>query len=133
MVPQPAGTRRAQGGLAEADLRDRAAAAADVHRALELYDGLPARSGEEWFETACCHAALLGRAGHEGSSDSAGKREREAEKTMDLLRRAAAMGFRNANAFRTESALAPLCERGDFRLLVMDLTLPAEPFAHIIQ
>lgn len=48
---------------------------------------------------------------------------------MELLRRAAAMGYRNANAFRTDTALAPLCQRSDFRLLMMDMALPAEPFA----
>jgi eukaryotic-like serine/threonine-protein kinase len=48
---------------------------------------------------------------------------------MALLRRASAMGYRNASAFRTESALAPLYHRGDFRLLMMDLAMPAEPFA----
>ena len=48
---------------------------------------------------------------------------------MELLRRAAAMGYRNANAFQAESTLASLYHRGDFRLLMMDLAMPAEPFA----
>ena len=60
---------------------------------------------------------------------SAGEGEEEADTAMGLLHRAAAMGYRNANAFRTESALAPLYHRGDFRLLMMDLAMPAEPFA----
>jgi tetratricopeptide (TPR) repeat protein len=116
-------------GLAACDLGDPAQAAADVQRALSLYEALPSRSGEEWFETACCHAALAGGAGHDGGSVSADGEDDEAGKTMGLLRRAAAMGYRNANAFRTESALAPLYHRGDFRLLMMDLAIPAEPFA----
>jgi hypothetical protein len=36
-----------------------------------LYDGLPSRSGEEWFELACCHAALEGLASQAGSRVSA--------------------------------------------------------------
>jgi hypothetical protein len=48
---------------------------------------------------------------------------------MVLLQRAAAMGFRSPDAYRTEDALAPIRDRADFRLLLMDLTLPAEVFA----
>ena len=54
-----------------ATLGDAAGAVADTRRALGLYDGLAARSGEEWFETACCHAALEGLAGRPGSGVSA--------------------------------------------------------------
>ena len=39
------------------------------------------------------------------------------------------MGFRAAGAFRTEDALDPLRGRDDFRLLMMDLAMPADPFA----
>ena len=131
MVPQPPGPLVAAARVSRVrDLGDQARAAADLQRALGLYDGLPSRSGEEWFETACCHAALAGRAGHDGAqASSAAEREEEAARAMELLRRASAMGYRNANAFRTESALAPLNHRGDFRLLMMDLAMPAEPFA----
>jgi eukaryotic-like serine/threonine-protein kinase len=116
-------------GLALGDLGDPVGAAADLQRALSLYDGLPSRSAEEWFETACCHAALAGGAGHDGASASAGEGEQEADKAIELLRRAAAVGYRNANAFRTESALTALYHRGDFRLLMMDLAMPPERFA----
>ena len=47
---------------------------------------------------------------------------------MDLLRRAVGMGYRNLDAYRTEDALDPLRDRPDFRLLMMDLAMPAEPF-----
>ena len=51
-------------GLARLGLGDPGGAAADTRRALEFWDGLPTRSGQEWFETACCHAASerVGRA-----------------------------------------------------------------------
>ncbi len=48
---------------------------------------------------------------------------------MALLRKAVAMGFVNADAFRTEAALDPLRGRDDFRMLMMDVAMPAEPFA----
>ena len=48
---------------------------------------------------------------------------------MDLLRRAVAMGYRNLHDFRTEAGLGSLRDRGDFRLLLMDLAMPADAFA----
>ena len=48
---------------------------------------------------------------------------------MALLRKAVGMGYRNADAFRTEDALDPLRDRENFRALVMDLAFPSEPFA----
>jgi serine/threonine-protein kinase len=116
-------------GLALGDLGERAGAAADGRRALTLFDGLPSRSGEEWFETACCHAALLGLAGRDGAGVSAAEGEEEATRAMGLLLKAVGLGYRDANGFRTESALDPLRARADFQLLMMDLAMPAEPLA----
>jgi hypothetical protein len=48
---------------------------------------------------------------------------------MGWLRRAVGVGYRNANEVRIESALDPLRSRDDFRLIMMDLAFPAEPFA----
>jgi hypothetical protein len=39
------------------------------------------------------------------------------------------MGYRNLAAFRDDTTLGPLHHRDDFRLLLMDLAMPAEPFA----
>ncbi len=111
------------------DLGDLASAAADVRRAARLCDELPPRSHWELVETACCHAALAGLAGRAGSGVSAAEGEIEAARAMDWLRRAVAMGYRNANELRIESALDSLRTRDDFRLLMMDVAFPAEPFA----
>jgi serine/threonine-protein kinase len=116
-------------GLARRDQGDAAGAAADARRALGLYEALPPRSAWEWFETACCHAALCGLAGHDGSGISADDAHAEADAAMALLRRAAAMGYRSPDAHRTEDALDPLRDRDDFRLLMMDSAFPADAFA----
>jgi hypothetical protein len=79
-------------GLARSDLGDPAGAAADARRALELYDGLSSRSGEEWFETACCRAMLAGLAGLPNSTVPASDRDSEADAAMRLFREAVAMG-----------------------------------------
>ena len=47
---------------------------------------------------------------------------------MAGLRKAVAMGYRSPADFRTEDALDPLRGRDDFRLLMMDLAIPADPF-----
>ena len=53
----------------------------------------------------------------------------EAEVAMAQLARAVAMGYRDPRVYHTESALDPLRNRPDFRLLMLDLTFPSEPFA----
>jgi tetratricopeptide (TPR) repeat protein len=116
-------------GLACGETGDPAGAAADAGRALALYDGLPSRSGEEWFETSCCHAALAGLAKRGGSGASAVDSASEAKKAMALLAKAVTLGYRNADAYRTESALDPLRNRPDFQALMMDLAFPTNPYA----
>ena len=49
---------------------------------------------------------------------------------MDTLRRAIAAGYRPVDWMRRDPDLAPLRSRPDFQLLMMDLSFPAEPFAH---
>jgi hypothetical protein len=48
---------------------------------------------------------------------------------MDVLRRAVSLGYRSSDAHRSEDALGALRGRLDFKLLLMDLSVPAEPFA----
>jgi hypothetical protein len=113
-------------GLARAAAGDLAGAVADARKALSLYEGLPSRTVEDWFETACVHAALAGLA---GSGVPAAEAEREADAAMALLRKAVGLGYRDADAVHAEEALDPLRSRDDFRLLMLDLTFPADPFA----
>jgi tetratricopeptide (TPR) repeat protein/tRNA A-37 threonylcarbamoyl transferase component Bud32 len=116
-------------GLTRRDLGDMAGAAADARRALALWEGLPSRTSEEWFETACCHAALAGLAGRASSGVSADEGITDADAAMDSLRRAVGMGYRSPEIFRTEDALGPLRGRDDLRLLMMDVAFPVEAFA----
>ncbi len=90
-------------GLALRELGDTNGGTADTRRAMALYDGLASRSAEESFETACCHATLAGLPGV-----SAADSEREALQATALLKKAVDTGYRNAVAFRSETALNPL-------------------------
>jgi hypothetical protein len=68
-------------------------------------------------------------AGQAGSGVTATEAARAADKAMELLARSVAVGIRNTNEFRIESALDPLRSRDDFQLLMMDAAFPVEPFA----
>jgi tetratricopeptide (TPR) repeat protein len=116
-------------GLILRDLGDPAGAAADTQRALALCDGPGPRSVEEVFETACSHAMLGVLAGRAGSGVSAAEGEEEGGKSIERLRRAVAMGYRNRIELRLESALESLRSRNEFQLLMMDVAMPADPFA----
>jgi hypothetical protein len=48
---------------------------------------------------------------------------------MNDLRQAAAADYRSAAVYRHEPALGPLSGRDDFQLIMMDLAMPAAPFA----
>src|SRR5262249_62021230 len=94
-----------------------------------LSDALPPGVGAGWFLFASSHAALSALAGRGGSGVSAAEAVSEADAAMALLRKAVEMGYRSPDAYRTEDALDPLRDRDDFRLLLMDLAMPADPFA----
>jgi tetratricopeptide (TPR) repeat protein len=115
-------------GLARRDLGDSTGAKADLRRALAIWDGLGGRSGEVLFATACCHAALSALAASVRSSISVDDGLTEAEKAVDLLYEAVERGYRNRGFYRVETALDRLRDRSDIRLLMMDLSFPAEPF-----
>jgi tetratricopeptide (TPR) repeat protein len=51
------------------------------------------------------------------------------DEAMDLLRRGVAMGYGDTDLLWTDPALDPLRGREDFWLLLMDVAMPAEPFA----
>jgi hypothetical protein len=108
-------------GLARAGLGDASGAAADVRRALGLYDGLSERSDDEWFHTACARATLAGLAGRDGAGVSAAEGKAEAEQAMALLRKAVGMGYLDAGAVRTDSALDPFRQREDFQKLLQEV------------
>ena len=77
---------------------------------------------------ACCHASLAGLGGR-AAGGAAAEGADQAEKAMADLRHAVKMGFRTANAYRTESSLDPVRNRPDFRELIMDVMFPVDPFA----
>jgi serine/threonine-protein kinase len=110
---------------------DAVGAAAAASKAQALLEALPEHSSQEWIELAYCHAMLAGAAGRKGSGVSATDGEAQAGKAMDLLRRAVAGGYRDSDEMSGNSAFAAIRGRADFRALIMDMAMPAEPFAKV--
>jgi eukaryotic-like serine/threonine-protein kinase len=105
--------------------------AVDVWKhASEQFESNESLDGANTFVIACCHAGLAGLAGRRGSGVSNEEGAEWAEQAMSGLRHAVAMGYRDPDAYRTDSVLDALRSRDDFRLLTLDLAFPAEPFAH---
>jgi hypothetical protein len=116
-------------GSVRAAAGDPAGAAADWRRAEALYASHPALESRAAIARACCHGALAGLAGKEGTGISTAEAAAQAEEAMAILRRAVAGGYRNIGLLRVEPGLDPLRSSDDFRRLMMDLAFPAEPFA----
>jgi tetratricopeptide (TPR) repeat protein len=97
--------------------------------AIAVLDVLSARSPEDDYNLACYHSSLAGLAGQPGSDVAKDDGRREADRAMDDLRRAAGRGFRMLPLVLDDHDLDPLRPRPDFRVLIMDMVFPDEPFA----
>ena len=104
-------------------------AAADLRRAAALVEAVSAPTGEALFVDAGCHASISLLAGLEGTGVPASERAVEAERAMAMLRQAVNMGFRKPETYRTDTALDPIRDRDDFRVLLMDLAMPDDALA----
>ena len=108
---------------------DPAGAAADWRRAEGLFASHPPGEDRRRVLWASCRGSLAGLAGAAGPGVSPAEGAAHAEAAMALLRRAVACGYRELDHIRAEPGLDPLRSRDDFRLLMMDMGFPVEPFA----
>ncbi len=124
--------------LADAVLRVGSFRQADGHadeaveayrKALAMWEKISSPTRFDHYNAACAHARLAGIAVLPGSSFSAKEGVAEADRAMTSLREAVGLGFRDLAVMRTDSDLDPLRSRPDFQLLLMDVAMPAEPFA----
>jgi hypothetical protein len=104
-------------------------ASAALRAAIELLDGLPSRTPEDHYNLACYHSRLAGMADLSASTVSDVEGSVESKRAMDELRHAASTGFRMLSLIAIDEDLDPLRARADFKLLMMDLMIPSDPFA----
>jgi serine/threonine protein kinase len=96
------------------------AAVPNFRRSAELYEGLPKKSGELWFEIACCHAGLSVLAGRDGSGIPSSERQREADLALTNLKKAVEFGYQSER-FQRDKSLDPVRDREDFRKLLAEI------------
>jgi serine/threonine-protein kinase len=58
----------------------------------------------------------------------AGERSEQAARALAALRRAVAHGYRSTTALESDPSFDPLRDRAEFRLLLLDIALPDDPF-----
>jgi eukaryotic-like serine/threonine-protein kinase len=104
------------------------AAAAAFDRGIELLTALTSPDPEDYYNLACYHSRLAGIAGTPGSGLASTRARAETDRAMDYLRRAVATGFRMLPLMTIDHDLGPLRSRADFQILMMDLSLPENPF-----
>ena len=107
--------------------RAQEAAQAEWERA-RLSRGNPGQLFEIAWGLAQCLPALDHKSAGQPPVD-ASVRERLALEAVATLRQAIAAGYRDLAHIRSDSLLDPLRARPDFQLLMMDLAMPADPFA----
>jgi serine/threonine-protein kinase len=103
--------------------------ATSYRRAIAVLDTLRTLTPEDDYNLACYHSSLAGLADKPGTAVTAAEARDEADRAMDNLRRAAATGFRMSPLITGDRDLDPLRPRPDFRVLMMDLAFPEQPFA----
>jgi tetratricopeptide (TPR) repeat protein len=94
----------------------------------KLWPGEPDQLYAAAGELALCLPAL-GRQPARLSPVGASLRERLAGEAVSALRQAVAAGYRDLARLRSDTSLEPLRSCPEFQLLMMDLAMPAQPFA----
>jgi serine/threonine-protein kinase len=115
-------------GLARLAAGDFPGAAADTRRAVSLFEGISSPSSDNLYGWACSLATLAGLARQPGSRLPEDGEKAPTDRAMEILRRAILSSRARRASIRTERGLDPLRSREDFRLLMMDLAMPPDPF-----
>ncbi len=104
-------------------------AASDLRQCITSMRELTKPTLWDHYNVACYHSLLAGIAAQPGSGLTADQGKIASDEAMKSLRRAVAMGQRDAAWMKTDTDLDPLRSRHDFQLMLMDLELPTDPFA----
>ena len=91
--------------------------------------GLWPRQPQQLLRPALLLAACVGSAGAGDSPEVKARRDRFGRLAVEILKQVIEAGYRDVAFFRSSNQLDPIRNRPDFRLLLMDLAMPTEPFA----
>jgi hypothetical protein len=87
----------------------------------------------ELYNLACLYSVLSGLGPLDKTLPADQARQRQAaaaDRAMAALRRAVAAGWNDVEQMKHDPNLDPLRARPDFQALLLDLSFPADPFAH---
>jgi tetratricopeptide (TPR) repeat protein len=105
-------------------------AIAHYRRSLTVLEGLKSATPTDVYDTACCHSLLAGAAPEPGSGLTPAGAQAEAKRAVAGVREAFARGYSNLVwVQRGDPDLKPIRRRPDFKMLMMDLIMPPDPFA----
>jgi serine/threonine-protein kinase len=107
-------------------------AVASLRKAIDIHErrGSATPTPTSRYSFACYHALLAGLAAERGSGLTASEGRVQADRAMAALRLSVDGGLRDPDDIRTNSDFKALRDRPDFQLLLMDLVMPADPFAY---
>jgi serine/threonine-protein kinase len=103
--------------------------AAAIRQFVAILERLPTLEPPDHYNLACGCAQLAGIAAMPGSGMSTAEGRAEADRAMQWLHGAVAAGYRNVALMQRDHDLDPLRSRDDFQALMMDLSIPDDPFA----
>ena len=106
-----------------------AEAVADFRFSADLLGRMANPSDGDLYSLTCTLSLLSDVADRSGSGLSAAEGRVEANAAMVALRRAVDAGWRDVSGARNDPDLDAIRSRPDFRLLMMDLAMPADPFS----
>jgi serine/threonine-protein kinase len=101
-------------------------------RSARLIESMPRKSPYNYYSLTCAYAQTSAVARPEGSrarETVEEVRRSYADRAVASLRLAIELGFIDLPRFRNEVDLDPIRSRDDFRLILLDLAFPADPFA----
>jgi tetratricopeptide (TPR) repeat protein len=99
-------------------------------RSIAILEGLKKPRALDPYDAACCHSLISGAATQAGSGLSAEEGGAEAARAVSGIRHAFEAGYGNLVWVRAgDPDLKPIRSRPDFQALIMDLSMPIEPFA----
>jgi serine/threonine protein kinase/tetratricopeptide (TPR) repeat protein len=108
-----------------------ASAVEPLRRAITLREAIPDLSVAARYDLARDYSLLASIAADPRAGLPADSAPVNANRAIAALRRAVATGDRTAHNLSTDPDLAPLRDRPDFRLLLLDVEFPDEPFAPV--
>jgi len=119
-------------GRVQADLGKTADALGTFEHARKILNGRSALTQKDLYDLACIDSRcslLVATSGASPATAAQAQSRALADRAMDELRQAVSAGYLDRTHLNEDRDIERLRGRADFQLLMMDLALPADPFA----